>query len=149
MANKQGLRLLRKSVSQFNQYRITNPSVLIDLTGANLTGADLTRADLTGTNLTGADLTEAKYNILNLLNISMGNVSHELTAELMRWDALISGADKMTAWARKNGPCPFANANLQRLFNFSENKRLWRAGSPKKNIMELWQWITQDLKIEI
>lgn len=62
--------LLKRSVSEWNQWRTDNPSVKPDLTeadlaganllGANLSAADLTDATLTDTNLTEANLADAK-----------------------------------------------------------------------------------------
>ncbi|MBP0022309.1 MAG: pentapeptide repeat-containing protein [Cyanobacteria bacterium SBLK] len=80
MADLTQLDRLRQGAKDWNEWRIKNPGILIDLTdanlaginltranlvganlaGANLAGANLARADLTGADLTGADLTGAK-----------------------------------------------------------------------------------------
>src|SRR3989338_4858752 len=114
MADKKHLELLLRSVEKFNLFRKNNPNIYVDLTrasltGADLTGANLTRANLTRADLTGANLTRAKYSLLMILRIRLGELSNSLTLELMRWDALVSGTDKMTAWAKQGGPCPFGD----------------------------------------
>ena len=89
MANPEHLEILRRSVAEWNEWRINNPDIkpdlshedlpreLVgaefsrcnlagsrlghhDLTYANLFDADLSGADLTGSKLSGADLTQAK-----------------------------------------------------------------------------------------
>jgi hypothetical protein len=67
MANQAHLSLLNEGVETWNHWREQNPSVHIDLQGADLAHADLRsanfgRADLRQTNLTGADLTNAILN---------------------------------------------------------------------------------------
>lgn len=57
MANRTQLRILRKSVSGWNQWRTENPDERPDLRGADLRGADLF-----GANLFGANLTDAEWN---------------------------------------------------------------------------------------
>src|SRR3989338_7329156 len=96
MADKKHLELLLRSVEKFNLFRKNNPNIYVDLTRASLTGADLT----------GANLTRAKYSLLMILRIRLGELSNSLTLELMRWDALVSGTDKMTAWAKQGGHVP-------------------------------------------
>jgi uncharacterized protein YjbI with pentapeptide repeats len=60
MANKAHLEiLLQQGAEAWNSWRVGNPSIEPDLTGASLTGASLYRANLSGTYLTGANLTGA------------------------------------------------------------------------------------------
>src|SRR5215472_9756019 len=61
MANKEHVRLLKRSVAAWNTWRDKNPDIRPDLREANLTGADLSEA-----NLTGADLSEAKLLVAKL-----------------------------------------------------------------------------------
>ncbi len=51
MANAEQLALLRKSVGEWNVWRLKNPDAVIDLSGADLRNADLRNADLSGANL--------------------------------------------------------------------------------------------------
>jgi len=86
MANAEQVAQLKRSISEWNRWRITNPDVMIDLRDADLRnarlsdanlnnahlsratlrGADLRRADLRGATLTGADLTGAHLEDANL-----------------------------------------------------------------------------------
>ena len=87
MNRLQQVKLILKSVSQWNEYRKNNPGFRVDLshadlTGANLrvailTGADLSHADLTGAKLTGANLRDANLNgaILNRANLNGANLT--------------------------------------------------------------------------
>ena len=127
MADKKHLELLLRSVEKFNLFRKNNPNIYVDLTRASLTGADLT----------GANLTRAKYSLLMILRIRLGELSNSLTLELMRWDALVSGTDKMTAWAKQGGPCPFGDTTYLRLFDFIEKKTVWKNGPPQKKHPEV------------
>lgn len=60
MAVDQQLEILKRGVSDWNQWRQDNPDVAIDLSGANLTEARLERANLSEANLRAAVLTRAK-----------------------------------------------------------------------------------------
>jgi len=74
MANKEHLRILKQGVTAWNQWRKDHPLSfyeIIDLAGADLSGARLAGADLSGarlfaTDLTGADLSEANLAGANL-----------------------------------------------------------------------------------
>jgi hypothetical protein len=58
MADEEQLRILRKGVAAWNEWRVKNPNVLRpDLSHAKVAGADLSDANLGGSDLTGADLT--------------------------------------------------------------------------------------------
>ena len=118
-----------------------------DLHSANLRYANLHSANLSYADLHSADIRKAHIDLLTVLQINMGGLSNKLTLELMRWDSLICGKDKMQEWA-EGGDCPFSTG-INRLFNFSESKGLWRAGKPKLNIMELWQAVANELDIKI
>ena len=64
MANQEHLDILRQGVDAWNAWRAEEPSVVPDLTeaelsGADLSGADLSGADLSWANLSGADLCRA------------------------------------------------------------------------------------------
>lgn len=56
MANKEHLKILRRGVEAWNQWRKENPDQIPDLIGADLSGADLIGAKLSGAKLNGAYL---------------------------------------------------------------------------------------------
>lgn len=93
MANEEHAAKLKEGVTAWNQWRIDNPDMEPDLSGANLSKADLYganlieanlsgsdlnganlseaiifKADLSGANLSGADLSGANLNLANLIN---------------------------------------------------------------------------------
>lgn len=82
---------------------------------------------LSGASLNEASLNGAKYSILSILKIIFGSLSDEFTLELMRWDAISCGEEKMTSWS-KGGQCPFLDS--VRDFYFTEKKSLWVPGKP-------------------
>ena len=61
MANQEQLTILKRSVGEWNWWRLGNPDVTIDLSGVDLTGAYLSRVNLEGANLSGADLKGADF----------------------------------------------------------------------------------------
>ena len=56
MADEQHVALLRRSVEEWNRWRVENPQAVPDLADAGLRGLDLSGANLAGAELTGADL---------------------------------------------------------------------------------------------
>jgi uncharacterized protein YjbI with pentapeptide repeats len=66
MANEKQLAMLRQGVEAWNAWRKKNPTLVPDLTEANLAGADLRWADLTWTSLRAADLSRADLSGANL-----------------------------------------------------------------------------------
>ena len=103
-----------------------------DLRGANLSKADLCGADLCGAHLSGANLSGANLPSPTIVLLAYwGNVSDEITADLMEFDASNhpdrSAFDK---WAQ-GGDCPYVGAGIQRSANFNEKKRLWGHGKPQ------------------
>jgi len=73
MANPEHLKILEEGVEVWNKWRRTNPSVLPDLSEAQLRGmslreCDLSDADLTGANLSGSNLTGARFSGARLFN---------------------------------------------------------------------------------
>ncbi len=81
MANPEHLAKLKKGVEAWNRWRKKNPSLVPDLSGADLQladlhqaglyKADLTRANLTDANLSGASLGEANLRRANLLRAKL------------------------------------------------------------------------------
>ncbi len=120
-----------------------------DLRGAYLQRADLRGAYLRGADLQGADLQGAYFNLLNILQLNIENISDELTLELMRWDSLYCGVKKMEDWAKNGGACPFSDDKKLRLFYFNEKKDLWKKGKPELNIVKLWEKIAKEMKIKL
>jgi len=106
-----------------------------NLTYANLTSANLTSADLTYANLTSADLTYADLRYANLTSPTMvllanwtGDLTVELTADLMEYDASCHpDRTKFDDWAA-GGSCPYDGVKIQRAANFKEVKSLWGQG---------------------
>ncbi len=123
-----------------------------NLEKADLRGADLRQVKFTETYLAGANLVSARYSPRSILELHINPViSEDLRVELMRWNSLVCGEQKMNVWSKSVGlydSSPFEE-NYDRLFNFQENKELWRPGPPKTNIMELWQWVAKELEITI
>ena len=96
------------------------------LEGANLEGAHLEGACLEGANLEGACLPSPAI----VISASWGNLSDNVTIALMRLDA--SGHPDPTAFDRwgQGGNCPYTNALVQRVANFTERRDLWSPGPP-------------------
>jgi len=69
-----------------------------------------------------------------------------LTLELMRWDAVSCGAEKMQIWA-DTGIYPFDK--LQRDLFFTEKRNLWIPGNPNMNHRQLWEMIANENNIKI
>ena len=97
-----------------------------DLRGADLRGADLRDANLYGANLYGADLPAPTMLLLAI----WGTLSDKLTADLMLLDAS-AHPDPATfqKWA-DGGECPYTGVKVQRIANFTENRKLWGKGKP-------------------
>src|SRR5438552_2320390 len=84
MAKDELVALLKQGVAAWNAWRIENPNIRSDLSGAdlslaNLTGADLRRADLRGADLEGvpllrADLTGADLTGCRIYGVSAWNL---------------------------------------------------------------------------
>jgi uncharacterized protein YjbI with pentapeptide repeats len=66
MANEKHVALLKQGVDAWNTWRMANPKIRPDLTGANLSEANLSEANLRGANLSEANLSEANLSEANL-----------------------------------------------------------------------------------
>jgi uncharacterized protein YjbI with pentapeptide repeats len=82
MANDEHVALLKQGVEAWNAWRRENPTVVPDLSGANLNGANLNGANLNGTHLSGAHLYGANLIAANLVaanlieaNLNRSNLS--------------------------------------------------------------------------
>lgn len=101
---------------------------------------------LNGAYLDGAFLDGALYSILSILKINFNSLSNLLTLELMRWDCISCGEEKMDIW-KNGGACPFNNS--VREFYFKEKRELWISGKPTMNYKELFIALCKEKKIKI
>jgi len=115
MANPDHLKILKRGIKKWNQWREAHPDIKPDLSEADLTQADLRRANLSWADLSGAILSEAKLkgadlseaefiganlNRVNLskevligVNLSMANLSEADLSGADLGDADLSGVD--------------------------------------------------------
>ncbi|MHC5855163.1 pentapeptide repeat-containing protein [Nostoc sp.] len=87
MVNEEHYACLKKGVQTWNEWRLKNPGVLVNLFEANLSMTDLIGANLSRVNLSGANLSRAKLEKVNFMgaelfmaylsgaNLSMANLS--------------------------------------------------------------------------
>lgn len=100
MANEEQLKLLKDGVDGWNEWRAENPSVVVDLRGAelslrNLRGVDLRGANLVSAKLIEADLRKAKLSGTQLIKAKLRAADlreADLTESTIR-AADLSGAD--------------------------------------------------------
>ena len=93
MANPEHLKLLQQGVDVWNAWRKKEPSIVPDLTGANLSDvdfrranlskADITYANLIGADLRGANLISADLRWANLLGANLGRA--KLNEAIFTW----------------------------------------------------------------
>ena len=146
-ANLSGANLSSADLSSANLFR-TN-LFRTNLLGADLRDVDLSYANLFDADLRGANLYHAKFSyVLLMSSIQWGNVSNKLCLEMMRRDALITGVEAMSNWA-KGGPCPFTSVSETRAYHFKEDRRLWRKGKPQMTDRELWVALCKEKNIKI
>ena len=72
MANEEQLRIFKKGVESWNQWRKENSSIKVDLSGADLSGMKLTGIDLRDARLTRVDFRESN---LQRARLSLANLS--------------------------------------------------------------------------
>lgn len=102
-----------------------------DLYGANLRGANLSDANLSGAYLPAPTM---------LLLGQWGAVSDTTCIALMRLDASAHpDPARFDVWA-SGGDCPYVGVNVERIANFTEQRRLWSAG-PAPTIWEAWSMV--------
>ena len=106
-----------------------------NLSDANLSSANLRDASLSSANLRGANLSSANLSSANLpsptiiLIADWGEVSPELCADLMEWDAACHpDRSAFDRWAA-GGPCPYNDTGIQRAAIFEQKKELWGKGT--------------------
>ena len=132
----------KKRVDEYCEWLRTGKGDKPNLRDANLHGADLRDAtlryaDLRYANLHGADLRDANLRYADLraptmiLLASWGEVSDKTTLALMRLDcsACPDGKKRFDNWV-KTDVCPYDDARVHRVANFTEKKSLWKYGPP-------------------
>lgn len=108
-------------------------------------GSDLNGVHFNGTVMDGSSIIHALYSVSSILKCNWGNLSPELTLELMRHDAEFVGTKAMARWV-KTGDCPYRDC--ERDFYFTEKKSLWRKGKPKLRGVELFNALCEEKKID-
>jgi uncharacterized protein YjbI with pentapeptide repeats len=121
MANKEQLEILKQGVEIWNNWRRAHRNEVVELTGANLSGANLVGANLrqvnfAGANLRAANLTKAKIMNADIRSTDFFNANlkgADLTQALIHradfTEANLRGADLSEAWG---GESKFNGANL-------------------------------------
>jgi uncharacterized protein YjbI with pentapeptide repeats len=79
MANQDHLEIIKKGVSNWNEWMASNPDVIpdlveADLSGLDLSGINLSKADLSNSNIRGTNFTKA---VLNGTNFSKSNTTRK------------------------------------------------------------------------
>jgi hypothetical protein len=97
-----------------------------DLSGAYLSRADLSRADLRGADLSGADLPSPTLVLL----ASWGQVSDDLCADLMNYDAACHPDPLAFERWVETARCPYEDVKFDRSANFDECRGLWDPSRP-------------------
>jgi len=100
MANKKQIKILKKSVKMWNKWRESDPTLIINLKGAdlhntNLSYADLSYAKLSNADLHGADLSRANLRYAYLSGADLGEVIFDSSnlCDANLCNANFSGAD--------------------------------------------------------
>ena len=116
-----------------------------DLSWSNLSRADLSRANLSGANLSGANLSRANLCPVTVLLSSIGQVSDDLCSDLMNYGAANcpNGVELFGVWA-SGGACPYAMLKVQRVANFTEDRKLWRPDRPLLSAFELMKRVLRE-----
>ncbi len=99
MADQAHIELLRRDVDAWNTWRLMNPELMPDLSGAELGGADLVLANLTGANLAGANLVLANLRGADMRDADLDG-ANLIGARLLGVDltgASLCGVDLSTA----------------------------------------------------
>ena len=109
-----------------------------------MTGADLIklyadgervfdRADLQKADLQGAKVHNIRWpSPAMVLLAEWGQLSDDLTLDLMRLDAWGHPDPKAFDHWVEGGPCPYDGVDVQRVASFKERKGCWSPGPPKK-----------------
>jgi len=114
------------------------------LNDANLRGANLQYASLNDASLCGANLQYAKWSLktkwpspTTVMLANWGDVSNELTSDLMRYDSACHPDPKaFTKWVA-GGNCPYDGVNVSRAASFNERRECWNPKSRLKRPYDL------------
>lgn len=90
MANQKHLKILNDSISAWNRWRVENPSVVPDLSGAVLAGRDLNMHHRPGVDFSKTDLRHAD---LKKSNLRLADLRHANLCQATLSGALLKGAD--------------------------------------------------------
>jgi hypothetical protein len=90
MANEEHLAILKRGVEVWNEWRMENPEIRPDLSGADLRGADLRRANLILAVLTGANISSA---ILFFTNFTVAILQYAVFANSELGDTIFANTD--------------------------------------------------------
>ncbi len=101
MANSEQLKILKKGVKVWNKWRKENPTVEVDLSGADIRGMDIRFADLKSVNMIKTNISSAN---LSYADLSEGRLNHIFAPNVDLADANLKGADLSGAF--------LADANL-------------------------------------
>ena len=114
---------------------------------ADLRGAVLCRADLRRANLRGSKVYGVRWPAPTaVLLAEWGELSDDLTRDLMRFDAWCHpDPSRFDAWAN-GGPCPYDDVRVQRVANFTERKELWTPGMLRKRPKSPYELMTRILE---
>jgi len=75
VANEEQLAILKNGVAEWNEWRSTNPTRVVDLSGAILVSADLHGADLHGADLTNVSFVHADLSDANLTGVDFSDAN--------------------------------------------------------------------------
>ena len=116
-----------------------------DLSGADLSWSDLSRADLSWADLSWSNLSRADLCPVTVLLSSIGQVSDDLCSDLMNYGAANcpNGVELFGVWA-SGGACPYAMLKVQRVANFTEDRKLWRPDRPLLSAFELMKRVLRE-----
>ena len=109
-----------------------------NLRSANLYAANLRSADLRSADLQSADLQNVRLpSPTMVLMASWGELSDELTADAMAYDAACHpDPTRFDEWVATN-TCPYNSVLVQRACNFNEKKELWDPERPSPRPYDL------------
>jgi hypothetical protein len=88
--NQTHVDIIKQGAAEWNKWRVENPTVIPDLSGADLRGAALSGADLRAATLKGADLAGANLRAANLRTADLRSAN--LSGAIL-WSASLTGAD--------------------------------------------------------
>ena len=84
-----------------------------------------------------------------MLQANLGNVSNNITLELMRRDASFHPDPKKFGQWAKGGECPYKDCVCQQIHHFEIKKELWQPGKPTMTDYELLMAIAKEKKWKI